>query len=147
MEAAEKRAGSGGLSWSAWPAKDHPFRALVLLASLTVLGVLVRQGTHDAVLAVAGPLFVLLSVSSWLLPTGYRLTEQALEVRSLGVTRVRPWSEMRRMSVDEAGVFLSPFERKNWLDAYRGVRLLTGGNRDQVVAFVEAKLAAGRAET
>ena len=145
MEAAERPAG-GGLSWSAWPAKDHPFRALVLLAALTVLGVLVRQGTHDMVLAVAGPLFVLLSVSSWLLPTGYRLTDEALEVRSLGVTRVRPWSEMRRVVVDEAGVFLSPFERRHWLDAYRGVRLLTGGNRDQVVAFVEARLASGRAE-
>jgi len=146
MEAAEKSVGKGGLSWSAWPAKDHPIRALVLLASLTVLGVLVREGTHDVVLAVAGPLFVLLSVSSWLLPTEYRLTTKALEVRSLGVTRVRPWSEMRRMTVDEAGVFLSPFERKHWLEAYRGVRLLTGGNRDQVVAFVEARLAEGRTQ-
>ena len=103
-----------------------------------------RQATGDGVLAVAAPLFVLLSVSSWLLPTGYRLTEEALEVRSLGVTRARPWSEMRRMVVDESGVFLSPFERKHWLDAYRGVRLLTGGNRDQVVAFVEARLAGTR---
>lgn len=105
-----------------------------------ILGVLVHRATGDGVLAVAAPLFVLLSVSSWLLPTGYRLTEEALEVRSLGVTRVRPWSEMRRMVVDQAGIFLSPFERKHWLEAYRGVRLLTGGNRDQVVAFVEAKL-------
>jgi hypothetical protein len=31
------------------------------------------------------------------------------------------------------------------LEAYRGVRLLTGGNRDQVVAFVEARLAGSRA--
>jgi hypothetical protein len=144
MEAAEKPA-EVGLSWSAWPAREHPVRALVVLGSLAVLGVLVKQGAHDAVLAVAGPLFVLLSISSWLLPTGYRLTEEGLEVRSLGVSRVRPWSEMRRMTVDKDGIFLSPFERTNWLDAYRGVRLLTGGNRDQVVAFVEAKLAAGRA--
>ena len=145
MEAAEAPSGAA-LSWSAWPAQEHPLRAAVLIAALAVLGVLVRQGTHDAVLAVAGPLFVLLSVSSWLLPTTYRLTDESLEVRSLGVTRARPWSEMRRMTVDEQGIFLSPFERKHWLDAYRGVRLLTGGNRDQVVAFVEAKLAAGRAQ-
>ena len=145
MEAAEAPSGAG-LSWSAWPAKEHPLRAAVLIASLAVLGVLVRQGTNDAVLSIAGPLFVLFSVSSWLMPTSYRLTDEALEVRALGVTRVRPWGEMRRMTVDESGIFLSPFERKHWLDAYRGVRLLTGGNRDQVVAFVEAKLAAGRAE-
>jgi len=145
MTAADPAAGRA-LSWSAWPAKDHPLRAVVLVAALAVLGVLVEQGTHDVVLAVAGPLFVFLSVSSWILPTTYRLTDAALEVRSLGVTRVRPWGEMRRMAVDETGVFLSPFERKNWLDAYRGVRLLTGGNRDQVVAFVEAKLGAGRSQ-
>jgi hypothetical protein len=81
----------------------------------------------------------------WLLPTRYRLTDEGLEVKSLGVTRARPWSEMRRMAVDEAGIFLSPFERPHWLEAYRGVRLLTGGNRDQVVAFVEERLAGSRA--
>jgi hypothetical protein len=92
------------------------------------------------VLGVATPLFILLSLSSFLLPTTYRLTDHAVEVRSLGVARVRPWTEMRRMTVDQTGVFLSPFEKRSWLEAYRGVRLLFGGNRDQVVAFVEARL-------
>lgn len=119
---------------------------MVLLAALAVLGVLVWQNTKDMVLAVAGPLFVLLSVSSWLFPTTFRLTEEALEVRSLGVTRVRPWREMRRMVVDATGVFLSPFDRPHWLEAYRGVRLLAGGNRDQVAAFVAARLEARRPE-
>lgn len=136
---------AAGLAWSAWPARERPFAAAVLVVSAILLGVLVGRGTGDSVLAFAAPLFVLVSVSSWLLPTAYRLTEEALEVRSLGVTRARPWSEMRRMTVDETGVFLSPFEKRNFLDAYRGVRLLTGGNRDQVVAFVEAKLAVPRA--
>jgi hypothetical protein len=142
---AVKAAPAARLAWSAWPARERPFAAAVLVVSAVILGVLVGQGTKDLVLAVAAPLFVLVSVSSWLLPTAYRLTDEALEVRSLGVTRVRPWSEMRRMAVDDAGVFLSPFERKHWLEAYRGVRLLTGGNRDQVVAFVETRLAAPRA--
>jgi hypothetical protein len=142
----EPESGAGReLSWSAWPARERPIAAAILVASAVVLGVLVARGTHDAVLAVAAPLFILISVSSWLLPTAYRLTDDSLEVRSLGVARVRPWSEMRRMSVDASGVFLSPFERRHWLEAYRGVRLLFGGNRDQVVAFVEAKLGAGRA--
>ncbi|HEU4724973.1 MAG TPA: hypothetical protein VFU59_06690 [Candidatus Eisenbacteria bacterium] len=144
MEAPEATP-AAGLAWRAWPARERPAAAAVLLASAVILGILVRQATGDGVLSLAAPLFVLLSVSSWLLPTGYRLTDEALEVRSLGVTRVRPWSEMRRMVVDEAGIFLSPFEQKHWLEAYRGVRLLTGGNRDQVVAFVEAKLAGARA--
>jgi len=141
-----ERSGARALTWSAWPARERPLGAAVVVAASIVLGVLITQGTGDAVLGVAAPLFILLSVSSWLLPTGYRLTTEALEVRSLGVARVRPWKEMRRMTVDGTGLFLSPFEERHWLDAYRGVRVLFGGNRDQVVAFVEARLRESRAE-
>jgi len=138
--AAEEGAAAGDLTWTAWPARERPLAAVVLVAAAVVLGVLVRKGTNDSVLAVAAPIFVVASLSSFLFPTDYRLTEESVEVRSLGVARVRPWTEMRRMTVDRTGVFLSPFERRSWLEAYRGVRLLFGGNRDQVVAFVEARL-------
>lgn len=132
------------VTWSVWPARGRPLAALVLVASAVVLGVLVTKGTQDRILGVAAPLFVLASVSSFLLPTRYRLTRDAVEVRSLGVVRARPWSEMRRFEEDPSGVFLSPFEKRSWLDAYRGVRLTLGGNRDQVVAFVQARVAPAR---
>ncbi|MGE5179403.1 MAG: hypothetical protein ACM3PF_09945 [Bacteroidota bacterium] len=129
------------VAWSVWPARGRPLAAAVLLAGAAVLGLLVAKGTQDRVLGVAAPLFVLVSVSSFLLPTRYRLTPDAVEVRSLGVVRARPWSEMKRFEQDDAGLFLSPFEKRSWLDAYRGVRLTLGGNRDQVVAFVQARVA------
>lgn len=131
------------LTWTAWPARERPLSASILVGASVVLGVLVAKQTNDLVLAVAAPAFVLVSLSSFLLPTEYRLSEESVEVRSLGVTRVRPWREMRRMTVDRTGVFLSPFERRSWLESFRGVRLLFGGNRDQVVAFVEAKVGRG----
>jgi len=128
------------LEWSVWPARDRPWAAAVLLASLLVLGVLVAQGTGDKVLGIAAPLIVLGSVGSFIARTRYRLTKETIEVRTLGVARVLSWSEMRRATVDRVGVFLSPFEKPSWLEGYRGVRLPFGGNRDQVVAFVETKL-------
>jgi hypothetical protein len=134
---------SAELSWSVWPARERPVAAVVLVAAAVVLGMLVTKGTGDRILGWAAPMFVLASLSSFLFPTVYRLTDEVVEVRSLGLSRARPWKEMRRMTVDRTGVFLSPFEKKNWLEAYRGLRLLFGGNRDQVVAFVEARLARG----
>ncbi len=128
------------LEWSVWPARERPWAAAVLLASLAVLGVLIAQGTGDRVLGVAAPVFILVSVGSFIAKTHYRLTPESIEVRALGVARARPWTEMRRATVDRGGVFLSPFEKRSWLEAYRGVRLPFGGNRDQVVAFVETKL-------
>lgn len=130
------------LTWKVWPARERPLAALVLLASTIVLGVLVRRATGDAVLGIAAPVFVLGSLAAFLFPTEYRLTNEAIEVRTLGVSRSRPWSEMRRMTVDRTGVFLSPFEKRSWLEAYRGLRLLFGGNRDQVVSFAEARIQA-----
>jgi len=128
------------LEWTVWPARERPWAAAVLLVSLAVLGVLIDQGTGDRVLAVAAPIFVLMSVGSFVAKTRYRLTGETIEVKALGVARARPWGEMRRATVDRGGVFLSPFEKRSWLEAYRGVRLPFGGNRDQVVAFVETKL-------
>ena len=133
------------LHWSVWPARQKPLAAAVLVAGAVVLGVLITRGTGDRLLGIAAPLFVLVSISSYLLPTHYRLTRDAVEVRSLGVVRARPWGEMKRFDEDASGLFLSPFEKRSWLDAYRGVRLPLGGNRDQVVAFVQARVApAGR---
>ncbi len=128
------------LEWSVWPARDRPWAAAVLLASLLVLGVLIAEGTGDRVLGVAAPAFILVSVGSFVARTHYRLTSESIEVRALGVSRARPWGEMRRATLDRGGIFLSPFEKRSWLEAYRGVRLPFGGNRDQVVAFVETKL-------
>lgn len=128
------------LTWTAWPARERPLAAVILVLSSVILGVLVRRATGDAVLGIAAPVFVLGSLTSFLFPTEYRLTDEAIEIRSLGVTRSRPWTEMRRMTVDGTGVFLSPFEKRNWLESYRGLRLLFGGNRDQVVSFAEARI-------
>jgi hypothetical protein len=113
---------------------------VVLLLSLLVLGALIAEGTGDRVLGVAAPMFILASVGSFIGRTHYRLTSTSIEVRTLGVSRARPWGEMRRATLDRGGIFLSPFPKRSWLEAYRGVRLPFGGNRDQVLAFVETKL-------
>ena len=141
---APRDAATDEIVWRVWPARQRPLTALVLLAGAIVLGVLVERGTQDRVLGIAAPVFVLGSLSSFLLPTEFRLTRDAVEVKSLGMVRSRPWTEMRRFEEDRSGVFLSPFEKRNWLDAYRGVRLDPGGLRDQVVAFVKGRLAPAR---
>jgi hypothetical protein len=123
-----------------WPARGRPLSAVVLVSGAVVLGLLIARGTQDPVLGVAAPLFVLASLGSFLLPTEYRLSKDAVEVRSLGVARVRPWSEVRRVVDEGSGVLLSPFESRSWLDPYRSIRLLYGGNRDQVLAFVQARV-------
>ncbi|HXL15503.1 MAG TPA: hypothetical protein VN972_05400, partial [Methylomirabilota bacterium] len=63
--APEAPAAPGTLEWSVWPARERPWAAAVLLASLAVLGVLIAQGTGDRVLGLAAPVFILISVGSF----------------------------------------------------------------------------------
>jgi hypothetical protein len=142
-----RAAAAGELRWAVWPARGRPLATVVLIAGSVVLGLLITQATKDPVLGVAAPLFVLASLGSFLLPTEYRLSKDSVEIRSLGVARVRPWNEVRRVVDEGTGVQLSPFESKSWLDPYRSIRLLYGGNRDQVLAFIQARLQAATAET
>jgi hypothetical protein len=141
-----RTAAAGELRWAVWPARGRPLATAVLLAGAIVLGVLITQGAKDPVLGLAAPLFVLASLGSFLLPTEYRLSKDAVEIRSLGVARMRPWNEVRRVVDEGTAVRLSPFESKSWLDPYRSIRLLYGGNRDQVLAFIQARLQAVEAK-
>ena len=71
------------LEWSVWPARERPWAAGVLLASLAVLALLIVQATGDRVLAVAAPVFILISVGSFISRTHYRLTAHGIEVNEL----------------------------------------------------------------
>ena len=66
---APEAAPAAGLAWSAWPARERPFAAAVLVASaiLSAFSWAWDGGLRSS--AFAAPLFVLVSVSSWLLPT------------------------------------------------------------------------------
>ena len=53
VPASAEPAAREALEWSVWPARERPWAAGVLLASLAVLALLIVQATGDRVLAVA----------------------------------------------------------------------------------------------
>jgi hypothetical protein len=98
-------------------------------------------GAGYALLAAA---MLAVSLARYFLPTWYELGEAGVAVRFLGRVRAVPWSQVQRVATHREGVFLSPFERPSRLDPFRGTFLRFAGNADEVVSFVESRVAAHR---
>ncbi len=127
------------LKWQSLPARRSMGRTALI--TLTVLGI-------PVLLAVwYGPFFGLLGLAilggallPFFLPTGFRLTEQSVQRRYLGIDQNRRWSEFRSFYPDKNGVLLSPFPRPSRLENFRGMYIRFENNRDEVIAVIKDKI-------
>jgi hypothetical protein len=113
-----------------------------VVVGLAILAATFGLGAYggDAVLGGAAFAILFLSLSAYFLPTRYRIDGDGVEVATAFGRTSRPWSGLATYVADARGVSLSPYRRASWLDAYRGVRLLSQGNRGDVLGAVAAHL-------
>jgi hypothetical protein len=129
------------LSWRSHPIRDDFPQSLLLVAAVVagcVAAGVAFRGVGYGLLAAA---LLAGSLGRYYLPTSYELDEAGVTVRFLGRVRQVRWGEVKRARVQRGGVFLSPFERPSRLDPFRGTFLRFAGNADEVVSFVESRLA------
>ncbi|MDP6668989.1 MAG: hypothetical protein QF492_03630, partial [Candidatus Krumholzibacteria bacterium] len=81
------------------------------------------------------------SLSSFLLPTHYRLDESHAGSRNLFSRQSRPWTDFRSLSHDGARLKLRTFRHDSRLDHYRGMLLLLDPERrDEIIDFARQKI-------
>jgi hypothetical protein len=128
------------LEWSVFPFLEDRRRSAVVVAVVVAVGVLVFVAFKDIFLTVLSLAILLVSLHTFFTKTSYRLAEDGVTVRTVGVKTFKAWSAFKRYSADRKGVTLSPFAKPSRLDPFRSVRLLYGGNRDEVVAFISKRV-------
>ena len=132
------------LAWTAHPARRRP-RELALVAAvlfLTTGAVLVSF--ESLVMTGLAAVIVLVSIATFLFPTHYRLTDEGVEERRLGLRRARRWADLRRLEIGPGAALVSPFARKSWLDRSRGFLLLfDGADRQAVVDELRRRMEGG----
>jgi hypothetical protein len=121
-----------------------PFRAVAAVVFLVLVAWTLQAWLHTGYFTVLAVLLLWGQVAGFFLPTRYTLTDDAVAVRGLLTRREKPWSEFRSYFVDREGLLLSPFAERSRLERFRGLSLQFHGNRDQVIAFVEAAMARRR---
>ena len=128
------------LEWSVFPFLEDTRRSAIVVSVIAAVGVLVHLAFGDAFLTVLSLAILIVSLHTFFTKTTYRLAENGVTVTTVGVKTFKTWSAFKRYSPDMKGVTLSPFAKPSRLDPFRSVRLLFGGNRDEVVAFISKRI-------
>ena len=124
------------LEWTVHLARRNPHKAAVAVGVATLGAGAAWWGFQSSVAGILSLILLLASVSDFLFPVRYRLTEEGAEAAGLLFRRRMKWGDIRRVMPDDLGVKLSPLPRHSRLEAYRGTYLWFGGNGDAVAEEV-----------
>ncbi len=129
----------GEISWNVLPIKKGGKRLVIFILTvfLTVLGIYLIAGLYWAIFAL---IVLLSSLSSYFTPTSYKLTKDEVIVKRPLYTIRKPWSNIKRFEVDKNGIFLSPFRKPRRLENFRGIYLMTEGDREAIIKFIEERI-------
>jgi hypothetical protein len=127
------------LEWSVFPFLENLRRSILVVSIIVVVGVVVYLAFRDVFLVILSLAILFASLHTYFSKTTYRLDSGGVMIRTMSVKTFRKWSEFKRFYPDRKGVTLSPFAGPSRLEPFRSVRLLYGGNRDEVVAFISKR--------
>jgi hypothetical protein len=127
------------LEWTVRPFMENMKRTVIVVFAILACGFLVHLAFNDVFLAVLSVLILFASLHTYFTRTTYCLDQSQVVVRTSLARTVKKWSEFQRFYSDKKGVTLSPFAKPSKLEPFRSVRLLYGGNKDEVVAFISKR--------
>lgn len=135
------------IEWSVHPAKQQPIRALaallvVLVACffvwLTVGGV--QQLILASCAAVVAAIILLGSLSKFFLQSRFEMDSEQITAYYPFSRRSFKWSDLRRFVVDENGGYLSTRRRPSRWDAFSGMQVLFGPDKDLIEQRIRSLL-------
>jgi len=129
------------LSWTAHPARRRPRDVALVVAVVATTAGVVMLTFDSAWLALLAAAILLLSVSAFLLPTRYTLTDEGIEAARALVVRRRRFADLRRLDVGRDAALASPLARPSFLDRRRGIWIwFDGADRERVVALLRERI-------
>jgi len=110
-----------------------PLAAVFLMACVLALGAFIYR---DVVLVSISAGILFLATADYFIPMRFWITREAAFRRSIfGVKFIR-WSNVKHCYLDSRGIKLSPLESQSRSEAFRGLFLYFGDNRDELVETV-----------
>lgn len=124
------------LAWTCHPVKRSPWKSAAVSCLILFFAILVWIGTESRFFTSLSIVILFLSLSKFYLPTGYKLTEKKIYVKTLTQTLAKEWKLYRSWYPDKNGILLSTFAQPSRLENFRGLYLLFEKNGAEVTAFV-----------
>jgi hypothetical protein len=107
--------------------------ALAAMVGVLVLGACLYR---NVLLVTIGAAIFFIATAEYFFPMRFWLTEEAAFRRTIFGTKFIRWSNIKHCYLDEKGIKLSPLEGPSRTEAFRGLFLYFGDNRDELVEAV-----------
>lgn len=105
-----------------------------LVVCFTIWGVWLT-GESILLTIVAGAV-LLASLTSFYFPTRYRIDANGASWQRMTGGKSIDWTRVRRVVVEQDGVFLSPFAGRTMMENFRGIYLPFRSNRDELLEII-----------
>ncbi|MEE2657558.1 MAG: hypothetical protein VX733_03575 [Candidatus Latescibacterota bacterium] len=126
--------------WTSHPlTQEAPARSVALIAIVVSVSVIAGGSFEHPLYGLASLLLLVGSMSRYLFPTRYTLTDEGVTTNHLLWSARHPWHRFVRFEQGPQGVFLSPFKEASRLDSFRGLYLRCPDNQ-KCFAFVAARV-------
>ncbi|MBM3329449.1 MAG: hypothetical protein FJY67_08280 [Calditrichaeota bacterium] len=124
------------LTYTAHPMRESPARAILfwLIVAFTLWAV--WWNVQSVLLTVVAALVLIGALTSFILPTRYRIGPEGASYERLTGSKRLEWSRVRSVSDERDGIFLSTFVSRNVLENFRGLYLPYRDNRDDILTLV-----------
>lgn len=127
-------------TWQAHPARERVGAAVggaVAIVAITAVIHISFQSLGWALLALA---VLVVSLNRFFFRSRFRIDDEGIIARYPLRSQRLGWADIRRFVFDNNGGYLSTRARPSRLDAYRGLHVLFGSRRDDVIAQIRAHL-------
>jgi|YelNatPaOPRAMG01_1025707.scaffolds.fasta_scaffold13026_2 hypothetical protein len=129
------------MEWTLHKAQAQPLRTAVILCIIALAGLSGWLLFHSLLLVLMGMFFIFTSVSEFLLPIHYQLSQQKVSA-AWGWTKMEmEWNQVKQVFHSSNGVRLSPLTNQGRLNAFRGVQLCFTKDKEKEVLRLIANLA------
>jgi len=132
------------MEWTQWPARDRQALSVSVAVFIIVISAVVVLSYESVWYGVMVLVALFAATAPYYLPTNYHIDKDGVRLRTPLTTTVRPWEAFAAHFADEAGVFLSPYSKLNWMAYRRGIYLRCPDNLAEVKAYVEQFVAPGK---
>lgn len=132
-------------TWRSHPARERVGPALGALAVIAAVAIAVQVGFQSAAWAIAAAVILVLALNRFFFPSVFTIDAQGITARYLLTRQRMQWADLRRFVCDARGGYLSTRAAPSRLDAYRGMHILFGERRSEIIERVKARLPRGQA--
>ncbi len=132
------------LTWRVHPAGERLSSAVFgTLAILIIVG-LVYISSESLPWSLMAMLVLVLSLNRFYFPSRFTIDHEGISARYPLRRQRYSWRDVRRFLHDERGGYLSSHGRASRLDAYRGMHILFGRHREDVLREIRNHLGSGQ---